>query len=573
LIGERLIPTPVAPTVATFTILSDGQEVPREYQVLSIVIDKSVNRIPAATLVIRDGEASSQSFPVSDTDYFIPGKRIEIKAGYQGIEDLVFKGVVVTHSLKVREQKSMLLVYCKDKAFKMTLSPQNRYFREQSDSDVLDDVISQAGLSADVESTTETRDEVVQYNCTDWDFILTRADAIGKICLVEDGEIKIAEPDLTQESVLNLEYGANLLTFDAEIDARTQFKSIHSVAWGMAEQEVLESEEDSFQGPQAGNLSFEDLANAHGIDALRQQHSGNLKEVELQDWSKARLLKSRLAKIRGRAKFQGVPNLAPGKIVDINGVGDRFNGSVFVSAIRHEISGGNWVTNVEFGLDDSWFFERFKTKQPGTGALIPGIGGLHIGIVTQLESDPLGEDRMMVRLPMIDKEDEGSWARVATLDAGDERGSFFRPEVGDEVVVGFIQEDPRHPVVLGALHSSSKPAPVVATADNHKKGIVTRSGMKLMFNDEEKSVLIETPDDNIIQLSGKDQGITLADQNGNKIVMDGKGITMESGKDIHLKAGGRLLVEGGDVTIKGQATAELSAGGTTTIKGGLIKIN
>ena len=106
--GDRLIPTPVAPTVATFTVLSDGTEVSREHQILSLVIDKSVNRIPAATLVIRDGDAANQTFAVSETDLFIPGKEIEIKAGYQGTEDTVFKGMVISQSLKVRGARASL---------------------------------------------------------------------------------------------------------------------------------------------------------------------------------------------------------------------------------------------------------------------------------------------------------------------------------------------------------------------------------------------------------------------------------------------------------------------------------
>ncbi len=570
---NRLIPTPVAPTVATFTVLSDGQEVPREHQVLSIVVDQSVNRIPSATLVVRDGDAPGQTFPVSDTDYFIPGKEIEVRAGYQGTEDRIFTGIVVSHSLKVREQKSVLMVYCKDKAFQLALTPQNRYFREQTDSDVLEEIIAQAGLSASVETTTEPQDEIVQYNCTDWDFILTRADAIGKICVVSEGEVKIAAPDLLQAPGLNLEYGANLLEFDAEIDARTQFRTVESVAWSMAEQEIVQAEEDSFSGPEAGNLSSDDLADVHGMEPLRQQHTANVKEVELQAWAKARVQKSRLAKIRGRAKFQGVATLEPNQIVTVNGVGDRFTGSIFVSAVRHEIANGNWVTNAEFGLDDKWFVERFQVTQPRAGALIPPVGGLHIGVVTQLQDDPLGEDRMMVRLPMIDGEDSGSWARVAALDAGEQRGSFFRPEIGDEVVVGFLNDDPRHPIVLGALHSSAKPSPIQASDDNHEKGIVSRSGMKLLFNDEQNNVLIETPDGNTLHLSGEDQGITLADQHGNKIVMDSNGISIESIKDINLKATTNLKGEGIDVTMAGSGTAEFSAGGSNVIKGGIVQIN
>lgn len=569
----RIIPTPDAPSVATFTVLSDGQEVSREHQILSIVVDKSVNRLPAATLVIRDGDAAAQTFAVSETDLFVPGKEIEIRAGYRAREATIFKGEVVSQSLKVREQKSVLLVKCKDPAYRLTLSPNNRYFREMTDSDVLEAILDQAGIEKEVETTTEQLGEVVQYNCTDWDFLLTRADGIGKICLVEDGKVTITAPNTLQDAVLNLEFGANLLDFDAEMDARTQFKSVQSLAWNATDQEVVEATEDSNNGTSAGNLSSSDLAEAHAVDPLRLQHTGAVKEPELQAWSKARLQKSHLARLRGRAKFQGYADVKPGQTVELKGLGRRFEGPVFVSGVRHEIAGGNWVTNAEFGLDDQWFVERFKVRQPPAGGLIPPITGLHIGIVTQLQDDPLGEDRILVRLPMIDQQDEGAWARIATLDAGENRGSFFRPEIDDEVVIGFLQDDPRHPVVLGMLNSSAKPAPVVATDDNHEKGFVTRSGTKFLFNDEHNNVLLETPDGNKVLVSGEDQAITLEDQHGNKLVMDRNGITIESIRDITLKATGDLQGEGANLKMEGQATAEFSASGTNTIKGGLVQIN
>lgn len=195
-------------------------------------------------------------------------------------------------------------------------------------------------------------------------------------------------------------------------------------------------------------------------------------------------------------------------------------------------------------------------------------------MVTQLENDPLGEHRVMVRLPVISPEDEGTWARVATLDAGEERGSFFRPEIGDEVIVGFLNDDPRHPIIIGSCHSSAKPAPLEATDENHEKGFVTRSGMKWLFNDDKKNVLLETPDGNKILVSGEDQSIQLEDQNGNKITMDSSGITIESARDINLKASqGDINIEGINLKAKGNGTAEFSAGGTTTLKGGLVQIN
>jgi phage protein D len=326
--------------------------------------------------VLRDGSTAAQTFATSDTDLFLPGKNMEIKAGYRGTEDSIFKGVVISHSVKVRNQSSVLTIVCKDKAVKMTVGANSRYYRDVTDSDVLEDIIGQNSLNADVETTTQQHREIVQFNCTDWDFMLTRADSIGKLCTVDDGKVNIAAPNFTQPDTQVLEYGATILDFDAEMDARTQFKSVKSIGWGVADQALRESEESSTLVREAGNFSADDLAGVHGVDPLVQLHSGNLTESELQNWAKAALQKSRLAKIRGRAKFQGLAALQPGQLVKLQGVGERFEGSVFVSAVRHEISDGRWTTDAQFGMSPEWFAERYQVQKPLAGGLLPAMNGL-----------------------------------------------------------------------------------------------------------------------------------------------------------------------------------------------------
>ena len=197
-----------------------------------------------------------------------------------------------------------------------------------------------------------------------------------------------------------------------------------------------------------------------------------------------------------------------------------------------------------------------------------------MGVVTALEGDPDGEDRIKCRLPLISTSDEGIWARLATLDAGKERGTYFRPEIDDEVVLGFLNDDPRHPVILGMCHSSAKPAPESAKDDNHHKGYVSREKLKLTFDDDKKVIGIETPAGNTITLSEDSKGIALEDQNGNKITLDDKGITIESVKDLIVKASGDAKLSGSNVELSAQtafkasgtSTSELS-GGMTTVKG------
>src|SRR5690606_19830199 len=116
--------------------------------------------------------------------------------------------------------------------------------------------------------------------------------------------------------------------------------------------------------------------------------------------------------------------------------GDRYKGNAFVTAVQHEIGGGSWFTNIQFGLDpESYAAVHKNMNAPSSSGLMGAIHGLQIGKVVQLASDPDGEDRILVKIPTIDNNGQGIWSRVACLDAGSERGTFFRPEIGDEVIL------------------------------------------------------------------------------------------------------------------------------------------
>jgi len=301
----------------------------------------------------------------------------------------------------------------------------------------------------------------------------------------------------------------------------------------------------------------------------------------LKAWADAKLLKSRLAKIRGRVKIQGDGKVNPGDIIALAGVGDRFAGNVMATAVRHEIAKGSWYTDIQFGQSPDWYSVEMEIDEKPASSMISSIQGLQIGIVTALENDPEGEFRIKVRIPVISNTEEGAWARLATPDAGNNRGIVIRPELGDEVIVGFINNDPRDAVVLGCLHSSKNVAPVEAKDDNHQKGWITRSEMKIILDDEKKSILIATPAENKILISEEDKSILIQDQNGNKIQINSDGILMESIKDIIMKATGDIKMEGINIESKanaafkaqGSASAEISSSATTTVKGSVVQIN
>lgn len=193
------------------------------------------------------------------------------------------------------------------------------------------------------------------------------------------------------------------------------------------------------------------------------------------------------------------------------------------------------------------------------------------------------------------------WARLMQFHGSNGFGAFFVPEVGDEVVLGYFDDDPTQPVVLGSLYSSQRLPPYEAAAGGDIKAIVTRSGARIEFNEAEQSITLRTPQQNKIVLSDSDSdsdhGIELLDENGNRVLLGRTGIGLHSPKDIRLSAAGGITIEAvGDVRIASradvkteglnvhceaqvgfaataQATAELSAAGQTTVKGALVLIN
>ena len=483
------IPTPVTPDVCTVAVLVGGVEISGEFHVLAVSVTRELNRIPTATIQLRDGEASQSNFSASNTDHFVPGKNIEIQLGYRSQNDSVFKGIVVKHSIKIRKNGSVLILECRDEAVKMTSGAKSRYFTDRKDSDIMEEIIASYQLQKDVKATTPDLKQVVQYDATDWDFLVCRAEANGQVVLVEDGKLTVAPPVTGEEPVVTVRYGATLLELDAEIDARWQSKGIKASSWNATDQELIEAEAHEPSTTNNGNLSPTDLAEVIGGDTREIRHGGKLSQPELQAWADGRLLKERLAKVRGRAKFQGFAGVLPGKVIEVTGIGERFEGKMYVSGVRHTLTNGNWETDVQFGLSPELFAGTYNLHPLPAAGLLPAVSGLQIGVITVLENDPAGEDRIKVRLPLVSKSEEGIWARLATLDAGKERGTFFRPEIGDEVVVGFLSDDPRDPVVMGMCHSSAKPAPELAKDDNHRKGYVSREKMRFIFDDEKKIIV------------------------------------------------------------------------------------
>jgi Rhs element Vgr protein len=585
--------------VLRVSVSSDGNALPQALQLISVVIKRSANTIPSARLVLLDGDMPNQSFPVSDAAWFKPGAAISIKAGYGDGEDTLFEGIVIKHAVRISgDNDARLVIECRDKAMVMAIGRKNANYVDQKDSDIISALAGNAGLGADVEATSIQHKELAQFYCSDWDFMLSRADVNGLLVIATDGKLAVKSPDVAGAAVLKVGYGTDLIEFQAEIDARTQFSQVQGVAWDPKTQAALLGSPAAPEALNAqGDLDSSALAKVIGLSSLRLQSGATQTRETLDAWAKAQQRKAGLARVRGHMKFQGSAKTAVGSLIELVGVGKHFSGTVFVGALEHVIEDGNWVTEAEFGLAPNWFAERSDIVGTAAAGLLPPVEGLQIGVVMKLDEDPEGEHRIQVQLPVLQAATQGIWARLAKFHGSNAFGAFFVPEIGDEVLLGYLHNDPCHPVVLGSLYSSKHPPPYALEAKNDTKAIVTRCLSKIEFKEEDKIITVITPAGNQIVLSDKDQSILLKDQNGNSAKLDPGGITIDSPKDIKVTAKGTITIDAvGAIGItskadvksaglnvnceaqvgfvgKGSASAELSAAGQTTVKGAMVMIN
>jgi Rhs element Vgr protein len=557
--------------VVTFTVKVGGNAVPDGVRVLSVEIEKRVNRIPMATITILDGDPATGKFDASSSATFVPGSDVTVEAGYDSNNQLIFKGIITKQSIRIEEAiGSVLEVECRDAAVKMIVGRKSLTYSKQKDSDVISSIIGNySGLSASVTATSSVWPEQVQYYATDWDFVLSRADANGFIVTALNGKVSVFDPGSNTSSALTISYGDNLLSFSASLDSVTQLGSITATTWDYANQAISSATaSSSIKGP--GNLSTQTLSGVIGLPDYQLQTTAPLLNADLTTWSKAQMVKSEYSKIQGRVKFQGTSLVDPGKYITLQGLGDRFNGDHLISGVLHTIADGNWFTEVSIGLSPVWFTEEPDVMSPPASGLLPAARGLYNATVKQMYQDTDSQYRILVTVPLFDMNGQGIWARLTNFYSTNGAGAFFLPEPGDEVVLGFLNEDPRYPVILGSMYSSSKIKPFTGLDPNEKnsiKAIVSKSGIYVQFDDKNKIFTIATPQKNTVILSDKDKQITIQDQNSNSIVMSSDGITIKSPKSINIEAGQNINIKGTQgITIQ-------SSGGDVQVSGMNIKEN
>jgi phage protein D len=567
---------------------------------ISIEVDDSLLLPDMFSIRLRDPR-----FHWSDSDDFGLGKAIEISVRGEGGTTKLLSGEITAIEPEFSQAVGpTVLIRGYDQSHRLHRAKETKTYVQETDSDIARKVARECGLKAQVDSTREVHEYVIQDNQTDMEFLQERAQRIGYRLYVEDGTLHFCRTPETEPQVPVLEWGQNLLDFQARMTTAQQVTEVTVRGWDpKTKKEIIGRATTPQDTPQVGESRT-------GGQAARRAFNIDSKEIVVNrtpaTQGDADAMAQSICDEIGNSFIQaegigtGNPAVKAGAIVELKGIGQRFSGRYRITRSVHRYVKGGYTTHFEVsGRRANTLGQLLAPKSDRKHSVV-------IGIVTN-NRDPEGWGRVKVKFPTLPGNEESYWARLVSPMAGEGRGFEFIPEVNDEVVVAFEHDDSHRPFILGSLWNGKDKPPqgsdkVVNSAGKVEKRIIrSRSGHTITLDDSDsggKISIVDKTDKNAIEIDSQKNAITIKAQSkiqietetGDKIILDSSGIKIDAAQhditlkamNIKLEADMNIEVKAGmNADIKGQmaakfeggATADIKAGAKVGIQGAVVTIN
>lgn len=489
-------------------------------------------------------------------------------------------------------------------------------YRQMTVSDVVEKVAKDCDIPVgEVDATSTVHAQICQANVSDWEFLNQLADDVGARLRMVDGQLHFrrapnaAETSLETEAgtdpynPLVLELGRNLLRCRAITSSAGQVTQLRVRGWDMSAKRAVAHAAAAESVTAATGVDPADLARIfEAPDLLVVQPPFHTQEhVDEAAVALAHRVAGRSADVE--ALVSGNPHLRAGSVVSLTGVAEPFAGSYTVTAVRHVVDPETGYTTwaAMSGEED----RSVSASAPGPPVDTVGLTGAVPALVSD-NNDPEGLGRVRLILPWLSGDFVTDWARTLQLGAGDQRGTLFVPEVGDEVLAAFQAGDLRAPFVLGGLYNGlDRPRPGETglidqgTGAVNRRAIVSRTGHRIELLEAAngpRGVSVVTGD-NALRLELDEQSTkVVVHSDGSVVVEAAQSVLIESGGSLDLRGrevtitaedalnldagrtlaatgGTNLVVEAPAVSVDGSTATEITSGGTCTVRAALVRIN
>lgn len=603
------------PVSNAFLVTIDGAELPSDLAGLlaSAVVDDSLRLPDLFSLRFRDPDhtvITKSSVKVGSL------LKVTVLTADSQTPLALIDGEVTALEVEFDSVGTFTVIRGYDAAHRLFRGRRTAAYTQVTASDIITTVTRRAGLKVgQIESTSTVFDHISQLGTTDWEFISGLAREIGYEISVESGAVNFAKPaaattapsptGASTTDPLVLEQGRDLLRFRALVTSAEQVKEVQVRGWDVASKAALKSTHAATTiSAQLNGASPADMAKAFGDPTYVASDVPYRTQAEVD--SVAAALAEQIA--GAFAEFEGVargnPKLRAGQAIAINNLGAPFDGKYTITTSRHRYEADTGYTT-SFAVTGRQERSLYGLANGSGGS--SGQAGVVIGQVSDA-NDPQHQARVKLTFPWLSDDYVSDWARTVQPGAGKDRGNLVLPEVGDEVLVAFEQNDVRRPYVLGGLYNGvdTPKAGGVGPVDGGsgkvtRRSMISRKGHRLDLLDDDgrtEGISIKSGDDKLTFVMDSvqtkitvhsDGSVTIEGKNG--IVVDagsGKlemkasqismsaqsGVTVDGGAGaVSVQTGADLNLRGTNATLQGSAQTTVRGGAVCTVSAALVKIN
>lgn len=507
---------------------------------------QQINDIPVAHLELQtfaDHHDASSVQPQDMAAQITVGSPVEIR-----LDDIVlFSGNLVRKSVLMRGKQWILRLEVRHPLQKLTFFPRSNVFRQQDDSTILSTLFQNAGVKMKLSTTANlnTRhDQMVQFRVSNWQFIISRLFATNSWLIPDMASNNVTIAPLSQPAIASHQLerhadSSDYTLYDVELtfDNRFMPESLSLQGWDIAQQQLTMAQKSDSKN----FLPWKSNASTPWLSAEKQQDYqlafSCLPDTQLSTLSQSWQNHQQLAAVQGRLRLEGTRDFQPGETITLNKFGAGLDGTAVLTGVLQQ-----------FNQAEGWQTELLIGKLTTIPEPAPLIQSLQIATVADFIADPQDIDRIPIYLPALNVPGEHIFARLGKPWASRVSGFCFYPEPGDEVVVGFIENDPRYPVILDSLHNPKNNAPFSPDKKNNLKGIIVNK------NDRAEQLLINTDDSTVTLSAGKTS------------------FSLSNDKNIQLNSPETMTFSAGNVSYQVSDTLSFSADSQVTITSSSINM-
>lgn len=602
-------------TTSNFLVEIDGTELPADVapMLVSAYVDDSQRLPDMFYLRFRDQDR----MVLSKSNAKVGAKvKVKVLTAEASSAETLIEGEITALEAEFDGGGTFTIVRGYDPAHRLFRDRRTASYVQMTASDIAKQIAQRSSLRVGtVDSTGTVFPHVSQAGLTDWEMLVQLARDTGFDLSVRDGKFSFtapptasAAPEAGGQADLNplvLKMGQDLLRFRSVVTSAQQVGQVEVRGWDVAAKNPLVASAPAKTAAiELPTVKPTDLASTFGNPTYVSTDVPYRSQAEVDQAAKS-LAEEKAAAF---AEFEGVargnPKLRAGAAITVDGLGAPFDGKYTITTSRHRFdptTGYTTAFSVTGRQDRSLLGLASGAARGGRAP-----AGVVVGLVSDVK-DPENSGRVKLTFPWLSGDYVSDWARTVQLGAGKDRGWTVLPEVNDEVLVAFEQQDFDRPVVVGGLFNGvdTMPAGPVDLVDSgsgaiNRRSMVSRAGHRidLLDKDGNEGIRLTTKDEKFllhldktnttitVHADGKvliegSQGITL-DAKSSELAMKAQSIKMDATNGVQVSGGsgavsvktnGQLSLEGMTASVKGNTTAELKGGATTTVSGGLVKIN